>query len=268
MIKKLRLVNLVDIRNSDSFSENSLTLYLGFRPNFLELFYLKSVHRSVKRQFAMNKDKACTPIVTFFRKIVRGSVKFRRIIDNIEQESGPTPGLRKRVALSNYNAANPERDCNFNKIFKISKLKNNLRCFIFNFTSQTLYHNAMIAHFVQDHDPICQRCELGKLRPAPRENISHVFWDCPKICDILTDLNLIISNGALSHEELKTTIFLGCSNPISFNIETTNIICFIAMYFIFSTRNDRRVYNTTKLKQFISYHTAGTNKPLFVEYGI
>jgi len=214
----------------------------------------------------MNKDNVCTPIVTFFRKIVKGSVKIRRIINNVESDSGPTPGLRKRVALSNYIAANPERDCNFNKIFKISKLKNNLRCFIFNFTLQTLYHNAMIAHFVHDHDPTCQRCEFGKLRPAPRETISHVFWDCPKIYDILTDLNLIISNGILSHEELKTTIFLGCSNPISYNIETTNIICFIVMYFIFSTRNDRRIYNTTKLKQFISYHTSGTNKPLFFEY--
>ena len=195
LVRKLRFVNLVDILNSDTFSENSLTLYLGVRPNLLELFYLKSVHRSVKRQFSMNKDKVCTPIVTFFRKIVRGSVKMRRIMDNVESELGPTPGLCKRVALTNYINVNPERDCNFYKIFKISKLKNNLRSFIFNFTSQTLYHNAMIAHFVQDHDPSCQRCKLGKLRPAPRETISHVFWECPKIYDILTDLNLIISNG-------------------------------------------------------------------------
>ena len=106
-------------------------------------------------------------------------------------------------------------------------------------------------------------CEFGKLRPAPRETISHVFWDCPKIYDIITVLNLIISNGVLSYEELKIIIFLGCSNPISYNIETTNIICFIVMYFIFSTRNDRRIYNTSKLKQFISR----INKPLFVEYG-
>ncbi len=42
LIKKLRLVNLVDIRDSDSFSDNSVTLYLGFRPNFLELFRKKN----------------------------------------------------------------------------------------------------------------------------------------------------------------------------------------------------------------------------------
>ena len=151
-------------------------------------------------------------------------------MDNVESEIGPTSGLNKHIALTNYNNVDPERDCNFYKIFKISKLKNNLQGFIFNFTSQTLYHNAMIAHFVPDHDPSCQRCDFGNLRPAPRETNSHIFWDCPKISDILNDLNLIISNGVLSHEELKITIFLGCSNPVTFNIETTIIICFIVMY--------------------------------------
>ena len=245
LVRKLRFVNLVDILNSNTFSENSLTVYLGFRPNLLEIFYLKSVHRSMKRKFSMNKDKGCTPIVTFFRKIVKGSVRFRKIIDNVESEIGQTSGLNKFVALTNYNNADLERDCNFYKIFKISKLKNNLQSFVFNFTSQTLYHNAMIAHFVPDHDPSCQRCDFGKLRPAPRETISHIFWDSPKISDILTDLNLIISNGVLSHEELKMTIFLGFTNPVTFNIQTTNIICFTVMYFIFSTRNNRRIYNTS-----------------------
>ena len=88
LVRKLRIVNLVDIFNSDTFSENSLTLYLGFRPNLLELFYLKSVHRNVKRQFSMNKDKVCTPIVTFFRKIVKGSIRIRKIMDNVESEIG------------------------------------------------------------------------------------------------------------------------------------------------------------------------------------
>ena len=165
----------MNIFDSNTFSENSLTLYLGFQPNLLELFFLKSVHRNVERKFSLNKDKVCTPILTFYRKIVKGSVRITRILDNFKQEIEPGIGLRKRIALANYNNAEPERDCNFYKIFEISKLSNNLRSFIFNFTSLTLYQNAMIAHFVQDHDPTCQGCELENLRPAPREMISHIF---------------------------------------------------------------------------------------------
>ena len=257
LIKKLRFINLVDIFNSDTFSENSVTLYLGFRPNLLELFYLRSVHRNVMRKFSMNKDKVCTPILTFIRKIVKGSVKIRRIIDNFKPVVVSGYGLRKHVALAHDNNVDPERYfIKFYKIFGISKLSNNLRSFIFNFTAQTLYHNAMIAHFVQNHDPTCQRCEIENLKPAPRETISHIFWDCPKISEILLDLNIIISNGTLSPEELKSVIFLGCNNPLTSNIENTNIICFVVMYYIFSTRNSGRFYNTSKLKQFIFHHTA------------
>jgi len=179
LIKNLRFVHLVVIFDSNTFSENSLTLYLGFQPNLLELFFLKSVHRNVKRKFSLNKDKVCTPILTFYRKIVEGSNRIRRILDNFKREIEQGIVLRKRVALANFNNEDPQRDCNFYKIFKISKLRNNLQSLIFDFTTQTLYHNAMIAHFVQDHDPTCQRCKLGNLRPAPRETISHIFWDCP-----------------------------------------------------------------------------------------
>ena len=123
------------------------------------------------RKFSMNKDKVCTSILTLIRKIVKGSVKIRRIIDNFKPVVVSGYGLRKPIALAHYNNVDPERDCNFYKIFRISKLRNNLRSFIFNFTAQTLYHNAMIAHFVQNHDPTCQRCEFGNLRPAPRKTI-------------------------------------------------------------------------------------------------
>ena len=136
------------------------------------------------RKFAMNKDKVCTPILTFFRKIVKGSVKIRRIIDNFKPIVVSGYGLRKRVALTHDNNVDPETDCNLFKIFRISKLRNNLRSFIFNLTAQTLYHNAMVTHFIQNHDPSCQWCEIGNLKPAPRETISHIFWDCPKISEI------------------------------------------------------------------------------------
>ncbi len=117
LVRKLRFVHLVDIFDRDTFSENSLTLYLRFQPNLLELFFLKSVHRKVKRKFSLNKDKACTPILTFFRKIVKGSIRIRRILDNSKSEIEPGIGLRKRVVLTNYNNAEPQRDCNFYKKF-------------------------------------------------------------------------------------------------------------------------------------------------------
>ena len=172
-------------------------------------------------------------------------MRIRKIVDSISSEIELGNGLRKSIALANYNVAELDRDRNFYKNFQILKIKK-LTCgalfLISHHNSQTLYHNAIISHFVQDYDSTCQQCERGNLKPAPKENISHIFWDCPKIDDILNDLNLIISNGFLSHEELKIIIFLGCNKPLNFSIETTNIICFTVMYYIFSTRNTKNIY--------------------------
>ena len=92
----------------------------------------------------------------------------------------------------------------------------------------------MTAHFVQDFDPSCQRCKHGKLRPAPKESLPHIFWDCPKIKDILSNLNHIISNGVLTNEELRKTLFLGSNIK-----QQIYIICFTTLYFIFTTRDGK-----------------------------
>ena len=104
----------------------------------------------------------------------------RKILYIVDSENGISSGLLKRKTLADNNSVDSERDCNYHQTFQNTKQKNNLLSFIFNFMSQSLYHNAMIAHFVQDFDATCQRCER---------------WDCPKINDILRDCNQIISNG-------------------------------------------------------------------------
>ena len=61
------------------------------------------------RKFSMNKDKVCTSILTLIRKIVKGSVKIRRIIDNFKPVVVSGYGLRKPIALAHDNNVDPER---------------------------------------------------------------------------------------------------------------------------------------------------------------
>ena len=75
----------------------------------------------------------------------------------------------------------------------------------------------MVAHFVQNCDPTCQRCEFGNLRPAPRETISHIFWDCPKISEILLDLNI------KKKSIVFTLIFIWSSSPEDDSNEPCNL---------------------------------------------
>ena len=252
-IKRIRVLNLLDTQNNKIFSQRTLFAYLGFELGFLETLYLRSVFNKIARSFNMNE--LCTPIVFFFGTSTKGSKRMRKILIENRYNICVNKGLAKRGILANSAQLDSARDCNFNSLFGFPKLSHNLRSFFFNFTSYTLYNNAMISHFVQNYESTCKRCEHGGLRPAPKETILHIFWECPCVQGILNDLNDIIASERLNDTSFKEIIFLGCNSGLTYSITTTNIICAATMYFIFSTRNFNTPYNTKKLMKFINRHT-------------
>jgi len=123
----------------------------------------------------------------------------------------------------------------------------------------------MIAHFVQNFDPTCQRCEKNNIRPAPKESIAHIFWDCPNIQIVLSDLNDIISSGMLPHDRLRKVLFLGYkeNDVMIYNVKITNIICLIVLFYIFTTRDGKSLYTKGKLLNFIDLHISRVSNLLF-----
>ena len=67
----------------------------------------------------------------------------------------------------------------------------------------------MISNFVAEQDPAHSRCAGGRLLHAPKETISHIFFDCPMIANILSKLNNLISNNTLDLVELTNVFWLG-----------------------------------------------------------
>ena len=111
----------------------------------------------------------------------------------------------KRLELSTLTQPLPldPRDCNLYNLFKCSFLTNEFREFLFKFNTGTLYTNAMISKFVEEQDPECSRGVGGRLLSAPKETIPHIFFDCPMIADILSELIHLISNNTLGLSKLK-----------------------------------------------------------------
>ena len=252
-IKKLRVLNMLDTQNNLLFSARTLTIYLGFELNALELFNLRSVFHKINRAF--NLDNICNPISSFFGKIKKGSKKIRNILINNDVNIKINTGLVKRGILGNSAHIDEIRDCNFNNTFNSPKLSHTLKSFIFKFSSQILYNNSMIAHFVQDFSPTCKRCEYTRLLPAPKETLLHIFWDCPCIQKILSDVKTLISNEPIDNERFRKILFLGSISDLKLNIKKTNLVCMTSLFFIFSTRNKNTTYNTNKLYEFINFHT-------------
>ena len=245
---------MLDIQNNQLFSARTLTIYLGFELNALEIFNIRSIFHRISRTY--NLENTCTPIVSFFGKIKKGSKKIRNILLNNYEIIKVNTGLVKRGILANNAHIDKIRDCNFNITFSSPKISHTLKSFMFNFSSQILYNNSMIAHFVQDFSPTCKRCEYAKLLPAPKESLLHIFWDCPCIQVIISDVKRLISNERITDISFREILFLGSISNLKYNIKKTNLICMTTLFFIFSTRNVNSTYNINKLNDFIKFHTS------------
>ena len=254
-IKKIRVLNFLDVQDNYKFSLRTLRAYLGvgFILTELEIFNLRSIFHKIARTHNLNE--VCTPIASFFGKIKRGSKKIRSFYVTSDKEIKNNRGLIKRGILADSMRTDKVRDCNFNLTFCSPKLSHNLRSFIFSFTAHILYNNSMISHFVRDFDPTCKRCEYAGLRPAPKESLLHIFWECPGIQIILNDVNIIISNDPLTDINLREILFLGSVMNLKYDIKKTNLICVTTLFFIFSTRNKKSTYSLNNLLNFFKAHT-------------
>ena len=73
----------------------------------------------------------------------------------------------------------------------------------------------------------------GRLLPAPKETLAHIFFDCPLISNILSELNKLISNDSLDLTERKNVVRLGVSEKNTYSTFKTSLIFMITSYFIF-----------------------------------
>ena len=136
----------------------------------LEKIHLSSLVTNALRIFRHNLTKGTSNITSIFNTNKKGSRKFRQILEESQFQNinKSNKSLRKRLlfASSSVNAiADRERDCNFYKLFWISKLKLERGEFIFNFNNNLLYTNKMILHFILNIEPACPRYINARLPP-------------------------------------------------------------------------------------------------------
>ena len=81
--------------------------------------------------------------------------------------------------------------------------------------------NAMIANFVVGQDPACGRCAGGRLLPAPKESLAHIW--------------------------------LGVSEKNTYSTFKTSLIVMITNYYIFKSRKSPGIPTLSKYNAFLAY---------------
>ena len=92
----------------------------------------------------------------------------------------------------------------------------------------------------------------GRLLPAPKETLPHIFTHCPMIASILSELNRLISNNSLSPAELMNVVWLGVREKKIYNTFKTSLIVMETNYFIYKSTKNPGMAKITKYRAFLA----------------
>ena len=253
-ILSLCLKHLINLATGTMASWQTINNICGFELNDLERFHVRALVQRARTEFSKNLNLETSQLSNFFSLIKKGSKKYRKIISIERICLHFNRGLRKRMQFSTLAQPLPStlRDCNFYNFLKRGFLSNEFREFLFKFNTGTLYTNAMISKFVVEQQPECSRCVGGRLLPAPKETLPHIFNYCPMIANILTELNRLISNNSLSLPDLMNIVWLGAPEKLTYNTFKTSLIVMATNYFIYKSRKNPGMANINNYKAFLT----------------
>jgi hypothetical protein len=123
------------------------------------------------------QGKKTSDLITFCNRFRIGSKPFRKIL--VGPKKMVIPRHIATYAGSTETIIGLEMSRYLGGFWGFNFLNNDLRVFLFKMQSGLLGLNNRVAHFIQDHSPICTFCRLLGREDAPDETVLHLFFDCP-----------------------------------------------------------------------------------------
>jgi hypothetical protein len=122
----------------------------------------------------------------FFRKIKKGSKKFREILFCSKVKKKPKNNiLNKFFRILSVDPPDPHLFKHFYLGWARNFLSSEIKTFLYKYYNNVLGFNYRIAHFLPEREPECTFCIIKKNFPAERETPRHIFWSCPTTENII-----------------------------------------------------------------------------------
>jgi len=159
----------------------------------------------------------------FLSGIRRGSKKFRKILCCENQEQIPHNMVKFSNNVEIIIGLSWSRI--LNSSWNVSYFSNSFRTFIFKLHNNTLSYNYMVARFVNNIDPGCSFCILGRIPEMERETPMHLFYTCPFVEQIANRFYRFLMQ---SNDDLRRTELFGLLTGQNID-ENTSKFFFTAM---------------------------------------
>ena len=186
-------------------------------------------------------SKNSETIHNFINKTVKGSKRYRTLLerDNAKNycKALKLPQLKTYKKLTCIVDITENRAKSmygaWNKLFLPSEIK----VFLYKFYNNILGTNLRVSKFNRETNPECTFCSINGPFPVPREDFSHIFFNCPSTKKIIEEF----------FDEYMTISFTTCSVFFGGNIaekEETNrpfqLVMDILRYYIWTSKLEKK----------------------------
>jgi hypothetical protein len=192
----------------------------------------------------------------------KGKKNFRKVIDFQEKVQSIVSSTQALTFLRTTETNEPsiQRIKSLFSNWNLHYLSSGIRVFIFKYYNNILGINSRTAHFNREIDASCTFCTLRNNLPAPKETLSHIFFNCPTTNDVLVKFYATYLHGITLEQN---TFFL--SNVSEFESENRplNIVLDLVRYVIWQHKLTKKVPNFNFLEmelQYILGTTIGASK--------
>jgi len=167
--------------NGNFTDHNEFEHLAGFHVSNNKYMQLRACFMCLRGRMA-NIDEHSVMLADFFRRNLKGSKRYRKIIEYTPPEITYFKRLQQVKSFNKCTgtAYVSEKICESNMSrWNFHSFPNRLKVFLFKYYNNLLGTGNRVAHFAADSEAACSFCLSAGNLPAPLETFSHIFFDCP-----------------------------------------------------------------------------------------
>jgi hypothetical protein len=182
----------------------------------------------------------------------KGTKNFRKVIDLQDKVQNIVLSTQAKTFFRTTETNEPtsQRIKSLFSNWNLHYLSSGIRVFIFKYYNNILGINSRIAHFNREIDAGCTFCVLRKNLPAPKETLSHIFFNCPTTSDVLVKFYAKYLRGITLEQN---TFFLSNASEYESENRPLSLVLDIVRYVIWQHKLNKKVPNFNVFEMELQY---------------
>ncbi len=237
--------------NGRILTRETLAIRFGLALTMEKYGLLCNVFRIATRKY-YRPDSNSTSIRAFMMSFKKGTKNFRKVIDTPDRVQYIVMSTQAKTFLKTTETTEPsaQRLKSLFSNWNLHYLCSGIRVFIFKYYSNILGLNSRIAHFNREVYAGCTFCVMRKNLPAPKETLSHIFFNCPTTSDILVKFYEKYLRGITLEQN---TFFLSNASEYECENKPLSVVLDLVRYVIWQHKLNKKLPNFNVFETELQY---------------